>query len=57
MTDPATPSERTRDATPTPRVRRKKRKDNGQNTCALCGYPIAASADICGECACEDDSE
>lgn len=52
-----TPSSQERDATALPRPRRRKRKDSGQNKCALCGYPIEASANICGECACEDDSE
>lgn len=33
-------------------VRKEKKK---QNKCKICGYPIADTEIMCGECACEDD--
>lgn len=32
-----------------------KPKRRRRSKCAVCGYPVANTEDICGECACEDD--
>ncbi len=28
-----------------------------ENKCKICGFPIAEWAEVCGECACEEDGE
>ena len=38
-----------------PRVIDRRRKRRRKNRCKGCGFPIADEADLCGECACEDD--
>lgn len=33
-------------------------QERGEHThCERCGYPIAITARLCGECSCEDDAQ